>query len=202
MSGISSVVFDIGNVFVPWDPRFLYEKLIPDEDRLNFFLEEIVTPDWNLEQDRGRTFADGVALLCRQFPEQEALIRQFDIRWTEMLGDVITGTVEVLEKLIARGTAVYAIINFSAEKWPVFCRRHRFTSQFKDVLVSGDEKLVKPDPAIFQLAIDRFCLIPEETVFIDDRLENIAAAQAKKMQGHHFTDPALLISDFTARGLI
>jgi len=202
MSEISSVVFDIGNVFVPWDPRLLYEKLISDEEKLNYFLEEIVTPDWNLEHDRGRPFADGVALLVGQYPEHESLIRQFDSRWEEMLGDVIVGTVDVLERLVARGMAVYAITNFSAEKWPVFCASYRFTDYFADVIVSGDEKLVKPDPAIFQLAIDRFKLVPEQSIFIDDRLENVHAAQDEKMQGHHFTDPALLISDFTARGLI
>ncbi len=202
MTAISTVLFDIGNVFVHWDPRFLYEKLIHDEAELDHFLKKIVTLEWHTEHDRGRSFKEGAELLSRKYPEYEDLIKAFDVRWEETISGLIAGTVDILENLVAQGTRIFALTNFSAEKWPPFCRDYAFTKHFEGVVVSGEEKLVKPDPAIFQVAIDRFSLDAASTLYVDDRLENVEAAQAKKMQGHHFTDPASLLSDLKARKVL
>lgn len=202
MADVKTILFDIGNVFVHWDPRFLYEKLIPDSAELDRFLTDVVTLEWHTEHDRGKSFKEGTSELAVRFPEHEDLIMAYDTRWAETIRGQIDGTVHILERLVDQGTRVYALTNFSAEKWPPFCREYAFTDLFEGVVVSGEEKLVKPDPAIFQIAIDRYGLDPATTLYVDDRLENIEAAEAKKMQGHHFTSPAKLLADLEARGLL
>ncbi|WP_420429892.1 HAD family hydrolase [Kordiimonas sp.] len=197
-----SVLFDIGNVFVEWDPRLLYSQLIHDQAELERFLSEVVTLEWHTEHDRGRPFAEGVRILSAKFPEYEDLIQAFDERWNDTIGPVFTGTVDVLERLSEQGTPCYGLTNFSAEKWPLFCREYAFTDLFGGVVVSGAEGLVKPDPRIFQLAIDRFTLDPESTVYIDDRLENVQAAEHMGMIGHHFTDADKLAADLRAKGFL
>ncbi|WP_417462558.1 HAD family hydrolase [Kordiimonas sp.] len=197
-----SVLFDIGNVFVEWDPRLLYSELIHDQAELERFLSEVVTLEWHTEHDRGRPFAEGVRILSAKFPEYEDLIQAFDERWNDTIGPVFTGTVDVLERLSEQGTPCFGLTNFSAEKWPLFCREYAFTDLFGGVVVSGAEGLVKPDPRIFQLAIDRFGLESEQTVYIDDRLENVQAAEHMGMIGHHFTDADKLAADLRAKGFL
>lgn len=188
----TAVLFDIGNVFVEWDPRLLYQQLIDDPDELEYFLSDVVTLEWHTEHDRGRPFARGAEILSQRFPEYQDLITAFDKRWSETIGPVMQGTVDVMTKLLEQGIKVYGLTNFSAEKWPEFCRNYDFTDHFEGVVVSGEEKLVKPDPRIFQIAISRFKLDPELTVYVDDRLENVLAAEQLDMIGHHFTDSASL----------
>ncbi len=197
-----SVLFDIGNVFVEWDPRFLYRKLIHDAAELERFLSEVVTLEWHTEHDRGRPFAEGVRILSAKFPEYEDLIQAFDERWGDTIGPLIGGTVSVLERLSEQGMPCFGLTNFSAEKWPLFCRDYAFTDIFGGVVVSGAEGLVKPDPRIFQLAIDRFGLEAEHTVYIDDRLENVQAAEHIGMIGHHFTGADKLEADLRAKGFL
>lgn len=198
----TAVLFDIGNVFVEWDPRFLYQKLISDDDELDHFLSEVVTLDWHSEHDRGRPFAEGVADLSRQFPEYEDLIQAYDARWGETIGGVIQGTVDVMTDLLERGIRIYGLTNFSAEKWPAFCRKYEFTDFFEGVVVSGEEKLIKPDPRIYHTAIARFHLDPEATVYVDDRRENVLAAEQLDMIGHQFTAPGVLRDAFEKIGLL
>lgn len=188
----TSVLFDIGNVFVEWDPRLLYQKLITDADELEYFLSEIVTLEWHSEHDRGRPFAEGVADLSAKFPEYEDLIHMFDSRWEETIGNVIQGTVDIMEDLAERGIRIYGLTNFSQEKWPGFCRKHSFTDMFEGVVVSGEERLIKPDPRIYHTAIARFHLDPEATVYVDDRRENVLAAEQLDMIGHQFTATSVL----------
>ncbi|WP_262690754.1 HAD family hydrolase [Kordiimonas aestuarii] len=197
-----AVLFDIGNVFVEWDPRNLYSKLIDDTQELEGFLADVVTLEWHTEHDRGRPFADGVRLLADKYPEYEDLIRAFDERWDETIGNTITGTVDVLEQLSEQGMRTFGLTNFSAEKWPSFCRQYAFTDLFGGVVVSGDEKLVKPDPRIYHVAIERFNLDPELTIYIDDRMDNVRAAEQLGMVGHHFTDANKLANDLRAKGFL
>lgn len=187
-----AVLFDIGNVFVEWDPRRLYSQLIDDPGELDYFLREVVTLEWHTEHDRGRSFKRGAELLSRRFPEYEDLINAFDTRWSDTIGPVMQDTVDIMTSLLEQGVNVYGLTNFSVEKWPEFCRSFDFTDHFEGVVVSGQEKLVKPDPRIFQIAISRFKLDPELTVYVDDRLENVMAAEQLDMIGHHFTNPATL----------
>ena len=197
-----AVLFDIGNVFVEWDPRNLYNKLIDDPLELEGFLADVVTLEWHTEHDRGRPFAEGVRLLADRYPEYEDLISAFDERWDETIGATISGTVDILEQLSEQGMRAYGLTNFSAEKWPSFCRGYAFTDLFGGVVVSGEEKLVKPDPRIYQVAIERFNLDPERTVYIDDRLDNVHAARQLGMIGHHFTAPEPLQADLRAQGFL
>lgn len=186
---LSTVIFDIGNVFVPWDPRFLYEKIIDDKDELDFFLDNIVTLDWHKEHDRGLSFADGIEKRSAQFPEYADWIYLFDQRWPETIGEPCDQTVQLLEDLIERNIPCFALTNFSAEKFPAFKKRHAWTDFFSGIIVSGEEKVIKPDPRIFHITLDRFNLDPETVLFVDDRVENILAAEGLGMTGHIFKTP-------------
>ena len=198
----TAVLFDIGNVFVEWDPKFLYQKLIADQDELDAFLANVVTLEWHSEHDRGRPFTEGVEVLSKQFPEYSGLIGYFDTRWRETINGLIPGTVDIMLELLERGIGVFGLTNFSDEKWPEFCREFDFTGHFAGVVVSGEEKLIKPDPRIFQTALSRFNLEPEATVYVDDRRENVLAAEQLNMIGHQFFNPVELRRSLTSFGLL
>jgi 2-haloacid dehalogenase len=183
------VVFDVGNVLLRWDVRFLYRKLFADESQMELFLSTICTPAWNLEQDRGRTWAEAVALLVARHPQWEREIRAHDKRWHETVSEAIAGSVAVLEQLKASGQPVYAITNFSAEKWREATVRFPFLTLFDGVVVSAEERLLKPDPAIYHVLFSRYGLTPQDCIFIDDSAANIATARALGMQGVHFVEP-------------
>ncbi len=184
-----SVIFDIGNVLVRWDPRNLYEKLIPDPDELDWFLENIVTLEWHTEHDRGRPFSEGVRRLSTRHPKHAELIAAFHHRWEETLGGTIQGSVDILEDLAAINTPLYALTNFSAETFPAFRAANAYCDHFRDILVSGEAGLVKPDPAIYRLAIARFGIDPARTLFVDDRDANIKAAETEGLRGILFESP-------------
>ena len=197
----AAVVFDLGGVLIDWDPRHLYRRLIPDEAEMERFLRDVVSAQWNLEHDRGRSFAEGVALLTRKHPEQADLIAAFHERWPEMLGGAIEGTVEILAELRTSGVRLLALTNWSAETWPIGRARFPFLAWFEAVIVSGAEQLVKPDPGIFRILVDRHGLDPATTVFIDDLPRNVEAATALGFQAIRFTTPAALRGDLAAEGL-
>ncbi|MFN0194255.1 MAG: HAD family hydrolase [Aestuariivirga sp.] len=197
-----NIVFDIGNVLLRWDPRALYRKVIPDEAQMDWFLAHVCNHDWNLEQDRGRSFADAVSLLQQEHPEHAEAIAAYDTRWDETLVGPIDGTVEILETLHARGAPLYAITNWSAEKFRETRARYKFLRYFRDIVVSGDEKLVKPDRRIYQLFLLRNALPARECIFIDDSMKNVDGAVAVGMKGHHFTSPEKLRSELSGLGLL
>lgn len=186
------VVFDVGNVLVDWNPRFLYRSIFADEAEMEWFLANVCTPAWNLEQDRGRPFADAVAERIALFPQHEAAIRAFDERWPETISGTIPESVALLETLRARGVPDYAITNFSHEKFALAKTRFPFLAGFRGTIVSGEEKLLKPDPAIYRLLLDRYGLHAADCVFIDDSAANVAGARAVGMNALHFTGPGAL----------
>ena len=194
-------VFDIGNVLVRWDPRHLYRKLIAEEAAREDFLARICSPAWNLEMDRGRPFAEGVAELVARHPEREALIRAFDERWLETLDGTVEEAVAILEELRAAGVKTYAITNFSREKFALTRERYPFLDGFDGIVVSAHERLLKPDPQIYALLCERHGLAPADCIFIDDSLPNVEGARAFGMQGHHFREASALRADLKARGL-
>ena len=197
----AAVVFDLGGVLLDWDPRHLYRRLIPDEAEMERFLRDVVSAAWNLEHDRGRSFAEGVALLTREHPDHADLIAAFHERWPEMLGGAIAGSVEILAELRASGARLLALTNWSAETGPIGLARFPFLAWFEAVIVSGEERLVKPDPAIFRLLVERHGLDPARTVFIDDLPANVAAASSLGFRAIRFTDAAALRRDLAAEGL-
>ncbi len=196
-----AVVFDLGNVLIPWDPRFLYRKLLPDEAAVEAFLRDVCTAEWNLSLDAGRDWGEAVAERIAAHPAHAPLIEAYDRRWEEMLGEPIAGSVALLEELAAAGAPLYALTNWSAVKFAIARERFPFLGRFRDIVVSGEERLVKPDPRLFRVLLDRNRLQPEACVFIDDSLPNVAAAAALGFTAVHFRSPEGLRAALRAAGL-
>lgn len=200
---IDAVVFDLGGVLIDWDPRHLYRKLFPgDEAAMEGFLATVCTQEWNSRQDAGRSFTDGVAELTTRFPEHAALIAAYDTRWEEMIAGPIDGTLRLLEGLRRRQTPLFALTNWSADKFPVARRRFGFLAWFGGIVNSGEEGVIKPDPAIFRILIERHGVTPDTTLFIDDTAANVDAARGLGFQVHHFVLPEALGADLGRRGLL
>ena len=197
-----AVVFDLGGVLIDWDPRYLYRKLLDDEAAVEEFLATVCTPEWNAEQDRGRPFAEGVAELAERHPEHAADIAAYHERWPEMLAGEVPGSVEVLADLRAAGVPLYALTNWAAETFAITRERFEFLDWFCGLLVSGEEGMTKPDPAIFRLLLDRFGLDPAAAVFVDDSEANVAAARGLGIDAVRFTGPERLRRELSARRML
>lgn len=196
-----TAVFDVGNVLIRWDPFRVYREMIPDEAKRHWFLQNVCTAAWNLEQDRGRSWEEGIALLVASHPEWEAQIRAYEERWHEAVPGLIEESVAVLEELKARGEKVYAITNFSREKWAECLIRFPFLQSFDGVVVSAHERVIKPDPAIFRILFERYDLAPQDCIFIDDSAKNIETARSLGMKGIHFVEPIDLRGELTRHGV-
>lgn len=187
-----NIIFDLGGVLIDWDPKRLFSKIFNDPEEMTYFLSEITTMDWNIQQDRGRPLAEATRLLQNRHPEYFDEIAAYYGRWEEMLGGPIQGTVEILHALkAANAHHLYALTNWSQQTWPIAQQHYQalIFDQFEGILVSGEEKLIKPDPAIYQLMMDRYELLPAECVFIDDNTHNVQAAEAFGIRAHHFQSP-------------
>ena len=191
----TAVVFDLGGVLIDWNPRYLYRKLFDDEAAMEAFLADVVSPEWNGQQDSGRTWAEAVEVLSREHPEQRDLIAAYWHRWQETLGDAIAPTVAILEELRGAGIRLYALSNWSAETFPVARPRYPFLDWFDGIVISGEERVAKPDPAIFRHLLDRYGLDPATTVFIDDSEANVRAAAAEGIVSLRFVDATTLRND-------
>ncbi|MDQ2892443.1 MAG: HAD-IA family hydrolase [Pseudomonadota bacterium] len=201
--GPAAVVFDIGNVLFDWDPRFLYERLIDDDRALDAFLRDVVTREWHFQHDAGRPFAETSAELIADHPQHADLIALWGPRFNDSNRTIMPGMGALVDDLVAAGVPLYAITNFSGEFFPAFRDKWAtFFAPFRDIVVSGDEMLTKPDPAIYHLAMDRFDLVPEQTVFIDDVPANVAGAAAVGMVALHFTGAPKLRAQLTKLGLL
>ena len=197
---IANVVFDIGKVLIEWDPRHLYRGVIEDADRREWFLDNVCTNAWNVEQDRGRPWPEAEALLIGKHPEWEREIRLYRSRWIEMIPHAVPGSVELFEDLRAADVPLYAITNFAADTLKEATGKFPFLGAFRGIVVSGDAGVMKPDPAIsHRLAADAGIDLAE-SVFVDDSLKNVAGANAVGMRGVHFTDAATLRRDLRALG--
>lgn len=197
----TSVVFDIGNVLISWDPRNLYQHHFEDSDELNWFLDEVVTMDWHTKHDAGLPISEGIAQLSKKHPKYAAKISLFDIHWRKTIMGEISGSVEILKKLKAKGIPLFAITNYSKEKFPELVQEFDFVDCFKDIVISGEEGIVKPDPKIYQIAKERFGLRDGEALFVDDREENINVAVQEGFLGHHFKGPDILHTALIKLGL-
>jgi 2-haloacid dehalogenase len=201
-NSVTTVVFDIGNVLIEWDPRHLYRRIFQTPEEIEHFLANVCTSAWNLEFDRGKLFAEGVAELVAKHPQHEAAIRAFDERWDEMVPGLVPGTLALMERLEKRKVPIYAITNFSAEKYAEARVRFPFFDRFLGVIVSGREGVLKPDRAIFDLLTGRYDLSATECLFIDDSPANVAGAKLVGMETHHFQGADSLESELVARGLL
>ena len=200
---IEAVIFDVGNVLYGWDPdSFLVRQIADDAVRMRF-VDDVGLWEWHDSLDAGRPYAEAAAELSEKFPEYAHLIAA----WSDRFGETITGPVPgvhaIVEELEAKGVPLFALTNFSADFWPPFFEQERaFFGRFRDILVSGQVKLLKPDPAIYYLALDRFGLRPKDALFIDDRLINVEAAEAIGMPVHLFTTAEGLRARLETEGLI
>jgi 2-haloacid dehalogenase len=200
---MDAVLFDLGKVLLDWSPRYFYARFFPGDERaLERFLAEVVAPAWILEMDRGLPMAEAIAARQRLYPEHADLIARWREGWPEMLRGEIAGTVAVLDELAARGRRLYALTNFSPETWPVARARFGFLERFADVVVSGEVGMVKPDPRIYRLAIERCRLEPGRTVFVDDLPANVEAARGEGLHAVHFTTPERLRAELVELGAL
>jgi HAD superfamily hydrolase (TIGR01509 family) len=196
-----AVVFDIGGVLLDWNPDYLYGDLIPDEDQRRHFLTSIASPAWNLEQDRGRPWADAVAELSALHPEHAEWIEAYDSGWLKMVSGVFEDTAAIVTELRSHGVPTYALTNFSAEKWHVAKEAFPILRTFDGEVVSGTEQTVKPDEKIYRILIDRFDLEPARTFYTDDVQHNVDGARAAGLDAELYTSAAELRTQLSSRGL-
>ncbi|RDV02753.1 HAD family phosphatase [Sphingorhabdus pulchriflava] len=202
MTAIRAVVFDVGRVLVQWELRALFEKLIEDQSELDWFLQNVVTPEWHFQHDAGRPLAEMVPELQVQFPAYAAHINAYATRFNETIPGPVAGSFEIVEDLARRDVPLFAITNFGAEFWAGFRPTQPVFTHFSDIVVSGEENLTKPDPAIYRLALDRFGLAEGEGLFVDDSLPNVEGARANGFAAHHFTDAPTLRAELEALKLL
>lgn len=189
---MKTIVFDVGGVLVDWDPKHLYRTVFDDEDEMARFLAEVCTWEWHHEHDKGVPFAQSIPALASAFPDHAPLIAMWESRYLEMVAGEIQGMPELLRELHARGDRLLVLSNMPAEVWPPLTEMFDWFSLFDGAVVSGDEKVVKPDPAIYRVLVERFGVDPARSTFVDDRAENVAAARALGFDAILFSDATSL----------
>jgi len=199
MQNIDTIVFDLGGVLIDWNPDYLYKHVFSREEEMRWFYQHICTPDWNEEQDAGRSLQAATDMLVQKFPGHEKNIRLYYDRWEDMLGGPIPETVAILHHL-KNNTAyrLYALTNWSAETFPVALDRFEFLHWFHGRLVSGEEKMRKPFKEIYELLISRFYIHPEKSIYIDDNLRNLIPARELGFHTIHFHSPEQFKKELTA----
>ena len=185
-------LFDLGGVFFDWDPKFFYTKIISDKDEMDFFLTKVCNDEWNLAQDSGRTIEDGEKDIIRKFPQYENLIKLYYPNHRKMIKGTFQPSIDILKKLKQDSYECFVLSNWSSETFVDIPKEFKFMNNFDGLLISGEDKLVKPDPKIYLLAIDRFNLDPQNTVFVDDKLININAAIKLGFKTIHLTNPNII----------
>ena len=200
---INTIIFDLGNVLVDWSPMHVFGNYFESEEKRNYFFENICTPDWNEQQDEGRSIVEATLELIEKYPDWEQPIRDFYGRWTEMLKGPIHGTVEIFRQLKDGGKyKIYALTNWQAGLFDIALVRYNFLHWFDGRVVSGEEKMRKPFPQFYQKLLDRYHVKPGEALFIDDSLRNVKAAQELGIKSIHFQNPEQLKAELKKEGLI
>lgn len=202
MSRIDTIVFDIGNVLIRWDPRHLYRSVFADEAEMEHFLAHVCTMDWHIEHDRGLSFAENAARLKAVHPDRADLIDLWGARYVEMTPDRVPGTAALLHGLKAAGHALHGLTNMPSDFFPVLAEHYPELELLEETVVSGDEGVIKPDPKIYKILIARTGLAPARTLFIDDSAANVAAAAGLGFAVHRFEDAAGLQGELVRLGLL
>ena len=192
---IKNIVFDYGGVIVDWNPRYLYDNYFGDKEQSQWFLDNICLYSWNIQMDGGKPFAEGVAELQAKYPEWSEAIAIYHSRWEEMVSGGVEGTANVLRALKAAGYGVYGLTNWSAETFPIIRDKYAVFGKFDGMVVSGDERLLKPDAAIYRCLLDRYKLNAAESLFIDDNADNVIGAKAVGMEALQFVSAQQLECD-------
>jgi 2-haloacid dehalogenase len=199
---LQTVIFDLGGVLIDWNPRYLFRKLMNSEAEIEHFLSHICTPAWNAQQDAGRPFHEGVAELIKQYPQHRASIEAYHQRWEEMLGEPHWESVEIFRQIKSTGRPVYALTNWYAETFPTAKKRFNFLLEFDGIVVSGEEKVAKPDPALFHILLERYKIEASKAVYIDDWADNIATAKRLGLRTIHFQSASQLRQELHAYGVL
>lgn len=194
-----AIVFDFGNVLIEWDPRYLYRKLLSDDQAVEKFLNEISFFEWNKAHDAGRPFDESISDLCRQYPQYCDLIRAYDARYEESISGAIEPVVQILQALKEQGYPLYGLSNWPAGKFELVRPKYPFFGWFNDIVISGEVHLAKPDPRIYTILLERVGRPAEECIFIDDSAVNIQAAHSLGFQTIHFHTPQQLIEELEQR---
>ena len=200
MAPLKNIIFDLGGVLVDWNPRYLFRSVFKDPNAMEYFLSEVCNHSWNEKQDSGRSFAEGSAEVIAKYPQFKSAVDIYFKRWPETLGDPIAGTVQILESLVqSKKYKILALSNWSAETFPYAKQKFAFLKLFEAILVSGEEKLIKPDARFFNLLTERYQVVPQESLFIDDVEKNIKGAAVLGFQTIHFQNPDQLKMDLKIR---
>ena len=187
---IKNVIFDLGGVLIDWNPRYLFRKVFNDDERMEYFLHNVATAAWNSQMDAGRPFEEGISELRSQFPEFSEQIKLYYTGWEQMLGGTIPEGVALLEAIRQSGRYVtYALTNWSAQTFPTAYARFDFLKDFEGIVVSGEEKMIKPAKGLYLTLLERYHLEPTECLFIDDNPANVATAVSRGMTGEVFDNP-------------
>ncbi len=200
---MNTVVFDLGGVLVDWDPRYLLRKVMPGrEAEMETLLADVLNHAWNLERDKGDSWAQAMEQNKADYPEWADIFDLYTERWSETLGGSHEGTVAILRELKARGTPLYALSNWSAEMFPHAEAAYDWLRLFDGIVVSGRVKMVKPDRDIFDYLLTTYELDRDDVLFIDDHEPNVVAARSYGIDAHHFTDPDVLRDELLTKGLL
>jgi 2-haloacid dehalogenase len=199
---IQSIIFDFGAVLMQWDPRRLFRQYFPSDEAIEAFMQEVNFHDWNIEQDRGRHTTEAVALLVAQYPQYTEQLHAYDEHWLETIVGPIQGTVDILERLYTTGMPLYGLTNWSADKFPLVRAKYPFFKRFRDIIISGEEKLIKPDPALFQVTLRRIGRPAQDCLLIDDSLPNVQAARQLGMAAIQFQSPEQLERELNLLNLL
>ncbi len=193
MKNLDTIIFDLGGVLIDWNPAYVFREIFDDAEEMRYFFEHICTHDWNIQQDAGRPLAEATEEKVAEFPAYESQIRAYYGRWREMLSGAITETVDILTALRQKDKyRLLALTNWSHETFPTALELFDFLHWFEGIVVSGEEKLIKPDPRIYQVLLERYNVTPQRALFIDDNVKNVAGAEAVGLHAVHFQSPQQL----------
>jgi 2-haloacid dehalogenase len=202
-ANIKAIIFDYGGVLLDWNPRNLYRRYFPENpDAMEQFLAEINFMDWNAQQDKGRPFREGVAILSGQYPQYSRLIRAYHENWEDSIAGDFPEVVAILKEIKRAGYPVYGLSNWSAETFPLARRKYPFFDLFDDMVISGEVNMIKPDPAIFQLLLEKTGLNASECLLIDDSEKNISVAREMGFLVLHYQSPVLLKNELKQLGVL
>lgn len=188
MDTIKNVVFDFGGVLLDWNPRYFYKSIFNDDQKMEYFLQNIATSTWNAQMDKGRSFEECMKELAEQYPEYKDPIMLYRKGWETMLKGPIEAGMRVLDAVMnAQKFKVYGLTNWSAETFPGTFNKYKFLQKFEGIVVSGEEQMIKPEKGIYLTLIERYNLVPEETFFMDDNIQNVETALSRGINAVQFT---------------
>jgi len=201
-TNIKAIIFDYGNVLLEWNPRNVYRRYFNDEQTMEQFLREVKFMEWNAQQDKGRSFKEGIAILSNEFPQHAHLIQAYHDHWKDSIGDALTGTVDILKRLKQAGYPLYGFSNWSAETFPFARAKYDFFHLLDDMVISGAVGFVKPEPEIYQIMLDKIGKPAQECLLIDDSSPNIQQAKQMGFATIHFQSPGQLGDELKQMGLL